>query len=147
MILCPFRLHHQTLWTMSTLMGKMAFERDECFAKVVCMIELGVLSMKTHVRTTTWPPRLHRQTLWTISILMGKTTFERDECFAKVVCIMELDVTSIKTLVEWPGCWLANTPTDTGCWLVNWCLVIGQLFVNFCWSWLLICLLISSSTD
>ena len=72
---CPHRLHHQTSWTGGILMEEMTFYSDECIAKVVYMMELDVLSIKTPVRMSPCPYRLNHHTLWTGGIFMGKITF------------------------------------------------------------------------
>ena len=102
---CPLRLQVQTSWTGGFLMGKMTFESDECFAKVVYMLKLDVLSIKTLVRMT--------------PVLLDSTT--------------RLCGQGASWLWRWyfremllNGNWflvigqLMSISTDPGCWLANW---------------------------
>ena len=97
-------LSSQTLWTGGILMGKMTFQRDECLAKVVCTMELGVLNINPPVRMTPCPPGLLHQTLWMGGILTGKMTFYEDECKTKVVCTLEMGVLNIQSSVRMTPC-------------------------------------------
>ena len=52
------------------LTGSITFWRDEYITKVVYKVELGVLTVRIHVRMTPYPPRLRLQTSWKGGILM-----------------------------------------------------------------------------
>ena len=108
---CPPRLNHQTSW-----MGDILTGRDECLAKVVWIMKLGLLEITIPVRITPCPPRLHHQISGTGSILTGDMTFCRDEFLAKVVCTMELGVLDIKIPVRMPPVLLHPTARLCGQW-------------------------------